>query len=148
MRLSDLGLERFLIASALRGLAAQRLARRLCPHCARPSTPSEAENHERLARLALKDAGLGELETPGQWKEPVGCSECQGSGYRGRIALFEVALIDEGLRNGILSGAPERELTVDAREQGFTTLVEDGMLKARSGVTTIEEVMRVCARPA
>ncbi len=142
-RLEDLGLEPYMIAAAVRGLAAQRLVRRLCPHCAAPDTQGEGE--AMLKRLSR--AGLimdQELEGKANWRKATGCEKCANTGYAGRIAAFEVVAINDEMRDAILDHAPMSTLLEVARRQGFQTLIEDGLLKARQGTTTVEEVLRVC----
>jgi len=142
-RLEDLGLEPYMIAAAVRGLAAQRLVRRLCPHCAAPDT--EGEGEAMLKRLSR--AGLimdQELEGKANWRKATGCEKCANTGYAGRIAAFEVVAINDEMRDAILDHAPMSTLLEVARRQGFQTLIEDGLLKARQGTTTVEEVLRVC----
>ncbi|MDQ7077624.1 MAG: GspE/PulE family protein [Robiginitomaculum sp.] len=142
-RLEDLGLEPYMIAAAVRGLAAQRLVRRLCPKCAAPDT--EGEGEAMLKRLSR--AGLimdQELEGKANWRKATGCEHCANTGYTGRIAVFEVVAINDEMRDAILDHAPMSTLLEVARRQGFQTLIEDGLLKARQGTTTVEEVLRVC----
>jgi len=79
-----------------------------------------------------------------QWRAPKGCKLCSDTGYLGRIAIFEAAKVDEALSDAILKGVSLRQLEKTARNQGFITLLEDGILKARSGATTLSEVFRVC----
>lgn len=146
-RLLDLELEPFLIASSVRAFAAQRLVRRLCSHCA---TPEHSPLGERLIERAVADgADLKELmaETP-NWSVPRGCTECGQSGYSGRLGLFEVALVGADLQEAITSGAPMKEIVAAARKQGFLTLMDDGLSKARRGMTSIDEVVRVIGAQA
>jgi general secretion pathway protein E len=131
-RLADLGVEDFLLADVLRGLVGQRLVRRLCPHCARTSTPAEAAVHDREA------GGAGQ----GAWREPVGCEACGGSGYLGRLGLYEIVRCDPALENRIRDRAPPEALERTARANGFSSLPEDGRDKARAGLTTLAEVRR------
>ena len=146
-RLEDIGLERFLISASVRGLMAQRLVRRLCPAC---QTDDDSGEGEALCRQALEGgADLGQaMREPARWKKAVGCEACDDTGYKGRIAVFEVAKMDEALRETVSSGAPLRTLFDTARRQGFLTLFEDGLLKARRGDTSLAEVYRVCGGEA
>jgi type IV pilus assembly protein PilB len=134
-RLGKMGIEAFLTASAVDCVVAQRLARKLCTHCKRRTViPAEA----------LADAGLrlgGEIEA----YEPVGCSRCSESGYRSRVGLYSVMRLSEGIKEMVVSGASEAEIGGVAREEGMLELREDGLLKVRSGVTSLEEVLRVTA---
>ena len=133
VRLQKMGIESFLTASAVDTVVAQRLARKLCSHCKRRTVVPEA---------ALTEAGFrvgADLEV----YEPVGCGRCGQSGYKGRIGLFSVMRMSDRLKELTVNSAPEAELTRVAREEGMLTLREDGLLKVRSGVTSIEEVARV-----
>jgi type IV pilus assembly protein PilB len=134
-RLAKMGIESFLVASAVDCVVAQRLARRLCTHCKRRAiVPPEA----------LTEAGLrigGELEA----YEPVGCGRCSHSGYRGRVGIFSVMAMSEQIKEMTVSHASEAEIASTAREEGMLTLREDGLGKVRSGMTSLEEVLRVTA---
>ncbi len=142
-RLEDLGLEPYMIAAAVRGLAAQRLVRRLCPKCAVSDVNGEGEAMlERLVRNGLVESQ--EMAGKAEWKKAVGCDACANTGYTGRIAVFEVAAINDEMRDAILEHAHMSKLLDVARRQGFQTLLEDGLLKARQGTTTVGEVLRVC----
>ncbi len=146
-RLEDIGLERFLISACVRGLVAQRLVRRVCPACGVEEDGSEGEALCAEAR----DAGAEicpDPQAPPQWRRAVGCPECDGTGYKGRIAVFEIVRLDDPLREAIGAGASLRELQRIARRQGFLTLFEDGLSKARAGLTTLSEIYRVCGGEA
>ncbi|PHR93579.1 MAG: type II secretion system protein [Robiginitomaculum sp.] len=146
-RLIDIGLEPYMVSSAVRGLAAQRLVRRLCTHCSVPVKNQEGE--DQIWKMAESDGLImPELAGKAQWRAPKGCSLCSHTGYLGRVALFEVAKIDEALSDAILQRKGLQELVNVAREQGFITLLEDGILKARTGATTLSEVIRVCGSDA
>jgi general secretion pathway protein E len=138
-RLLDLGVEEFLLNAALRSIIGQRLARRLCPHCAAP--------HPK-ARQLLADFNLAPLAerigvTEPKILEARGCDACGGTGYRGRVAVAEYLRCDAHIR--ALSKGPDflPRARQHAFEQGWRTLLEDGFAKALRGVTTIEEVLRV-----
>jgi type IV pilus assembly protein PilB len=134
-RLTKMGIEAFLIASAVDCVVAQRLARKLCSHCKRRAViPAEA-----LAEAAVR-AGM-EIEA----YEPVGCARCNGSGYRGRIGLYSVMQLSERIKEMAVAGASESEIEHAAREEGMLTLREDGIGKVRAGLTSLEEVLRVTA---
>ncbi len=150
-RLEDIGLERFLISASVRGLMAQRLVRRLCEHCQTDDDSAEgaAEGEALCQQAVAAGADLGSaMREPARWKKAVGCEACDYTGYKGRIAVFEVAKMDEPLREAVNNGAPLRELFSIARRQGFLTLFEDGLLKARAGQTTLSEIYRVCGAEA
>jgi type IV pilus assembly protein PilB len=134
-RLTKMGIEAFLTASAVDCVVAQRLARKLCTHCKRRAV---------VPPQALLDAGLrvgAELEA----YEPVGCGRCNQSGYRGRIGIYSVMGMSERIKEMTVAQAPEAEIAGVAREEGMLTLREDGLIKVRSGMTSLEEVLRVTA---
>ena len=136
-RLIDLGIPPFLIASSLICIVAQRLVRRPCPACAAPQAPG-AEAVEKLG-------GQSRLPPNGQWVSGRGCTACGGSGFKGRLAVHEVLPIDDEIRELITSRAPEQALRKASRRSGMRTLVEDGVAKAASGQTTLEDVVRIVA---
>jgi type IV pilus assembly protein PilB len=132
-RLQKMGIEPFLISSAVDCVVAQRLARKLCPHCKRRTViPPQA-----LSAADIKAAT--ELEG----YEPVGCGRCSQSGYRGRVGLFSVMRLSEGIKEMAVAGVPEAEIASVARHEGMCTLREDGIAKVRAGLTSLEEVLRV-----
>jgi type IV pilus assembly protein PilB len=128
-RLVDMGIEPYLVASSLECVVGQRLVRRLCPDCRRPT------------RVPGPDAGPdgGEVEV----FEAVGCPRCGDSGYRGRIGLFEVMTVTERIRSLIVRHATAAEMTQAAIAEGMRPLREDGLAKVRAGATTLAEVARV-----
>jgi len=134
-RLTKMGIEAFLIASSVDCVVAQRLARKLCNHCKRrtivkPDTVADA------------DIRIGaELEA----YEPLGCARCNQSGYRGRVGVFSVMRMSDRIKEMAVAQASEADIAMVAREEGMLTLREDGMVKVRSGLTSIEEVLRVTA---
>ena len=146
-RLIDLGVERFLASASLRGLIGQRLVRRVCEACGEPAGETErADAEARLARARAAGARLPEI-APAQWTRAVGCRQCAGTGYSGRIAVFEVARFTAALRDAVMDRAGDAALMDAARADGFLTLYEDGLVKAARGLTTIEEVVRVVGAP-
>jgi type IV pilus assembly protein PilB len=135
-RLIDMGIEPFLIASSLIGATAQRLARKICPDCKQPYVPPAS---------ALEGLGLstrGKLEDVTFYKG-VGCPKCRGSGYLGRTGIHEMMKVDDDLRHLILNKASARDMSQSARSHGMRTLLEDALVKAREGIITLEEVLRV-----
>jgi type IV pilus assembly protein PilB len=135
-RLIDMGIEPFLIASSLIGATAQRLARKICPDCKQPYVPPAS---------ALEGLGLstrGKLEDVTFFKG-AGCAKCGGSGYRGRTGIHEMMKVDDELRRLILHKASARDISQAARSHGMRTLLEDALVKAREGIITLEEVLRV-----
>jgi general secretion pathway protein E len=142
-RLVDIGLEPYMVTSAVRGLVAQRLVRRLCAQCSVPVKKPEGED---MIWQMVKNGSLVNPQLKGKtnWRESKGCSHCSHTGYQGRIAIFETVKMDNNLSEAVLEGASLQKLLDVARQQGFITLLEDGILKARSGVTTLSEIFRVC----
>jgi type IV pilus assembly protein PilB len=129
-RLIDMGIEPFLVSSAVDCIVAQRLVRMLCSHCKRPQTVSEAV----LAEHGLSGA---------QPYEPVGCSRCAGTGYRGRLGLYEVMTVSEPIRALILERASVDEMVTVATSEGMHRLRDDGLTKVREGLTSIAEIERM-----
>jgi type IV pilus assembly protein PilB len=137
-RLTDMGVEPFLVASAVDCVIAQRLARRLCGRCKRP-----AEVEPEL--LEAVGFPLGTVLDGGQspaFHRAVGCDRCGGTGYRGRVGIFELMVVGEGVRSLVLQRASAGEIGDAAEKGGMRRLRDDGLLKAAQGVTTIEEVLR------
>jgi type IV pilus assembly protein PilB len=134
-RLTKMGIEAFLTASAVDCVVAQRLARKLCSHCKRRVAVSQQALAEADIRVG------GELEA----YEPVGCARCNQSGYRGRVGIFSVMTMSERVKEMTVDAAPEAEIAATAHEEGMLTLREDGVAKIRAGLTSLEEVVRVTA---
>jgi type IV pilus assembly protein PilB len=133
-RLIDMGVKPFLVASSTRGLMAQRLVRRICKYCSAPYEPPETE----LRPLNLTSEQLASA----QFKKGKGCTNCGGSGHRGRFGLFEVFVIDDEARKLIYEKVSSSVLRNRARQAGMRTLREDGVRKVLGGLTTAEEVVR------
>ncbi len=129
-RLIDMGIEPFLISSAVDCIVAQRLVRALCQHC---------KHAQELPDSVLQGLGL----QGAQPFEPVGCSRCSGSGYRGRLGVYEVMTVSERIRTLILERASVDEMVAVAQEEGMKRLRDDGMQKVREGITSIAEVQRM-----
>ena len=146
-RLIDMGVEPFLVVSAVRAVQAQRLVRRLCAHCALPVELPEAV-HALWSQLARDHARV--VPARPRWLRPVGCSQCQGTGFKGRIGIYEMVDVTPKLQAAVMRRAPESELASLARSHGYRNLREDGLLKAAAGLTSIDEVWRVTgsAEPA
>ncbi len=138
MRLIEMGVEPFLVTSALDCVVAQRLARRLCERCREPYEPTPAE----LVEADWRTAELGERP---QLYRPAGCPACSRTGYRGRLAIQEVMVMSEEIERMIIERFSSDDVRKAAMSQGMTTLREDGLRKAAQGVTTLEEVFRVVA---
>jgi type IV pilus assembly protein PilB len=129
-RLIDMGIEPFLVSSAVDCIVAQRLVRMLCTHCKRP---------QKLSETVLAEHGLAGAEP----YEPVGCSRCSGSGYRGRLGLYEVMSVSEPIRALILERASVDEMVGVALSEGMRRLRDDGLQKVREGLTSIAEIERM-----
>lgn len=137
-RLVDMGIEPFLIASSVRAFLAQRLVRRLCPHCRRPS--EEHQDHDQY----LKSVGFP-VDQKHRILAATGCRECRGTGYRGRMAIIEICAITSGMQELIADRAAISALRVKARADGMLPMRDYGWLKVISGDTTMEEVIAVTA---
>ena len=129
-RLMDMGIEPFLVSSAIDCVVAQRLVRMLCTHCKRP---------QRLSEAVLAEHGL----TGSEPLEAVGCSRCGGSGYRGRVGLYEVMSVDERVRTLVLEHGSVDEIAAAAEQAGMARLRNDGLAKVRAGLTSIAEIERM-----
>ena len=128
-RLLNMGVEPFLVASSVVGIVAQRLVRRICEYCREPATPDP-----RLARRMTIPEG--------EFFKGAGCSNCDDTGYRGRVAISEVLLMNEEIRKAIMDQATATEIRTLAGKEGMTTMFEDGLQRAAEGLTTLEEVAR------
>ena len=134
-RLINMGVEPFLVAASTNMILAQRLARKICNSCKEEIT---------VPRQALVDVGFAPDESKGlSCYQGKGCMECNDTGYRGRVALYEVMAITEDIKDAILQGASVNEMKELGRKHGMKTLREAGLQKIREGMTTIPEIMRV-----
>jgi general secretion pathway protein E/type IV pilus assembly protein PilB len=131
-RLIDIGLQPFLVASSVRAIMAQRLVRRLCSNCKKPGELSERE----LCALNLEPSQLGEAQV----MSSAGCDQCRHTGYRGRMGIFEIFVIDDDVRH-LINDRQSLLLRHRARELGMRTLREDGVRKVLGGLTSAEEVI-------
>ncbi len=132
-RLVDLGVEPFLLSSALLGVVSQRMVRRICEHCVTEKVPEgdEAGAAEQLGFDPANAIPMG-----------VGCYFCGFTGYRGRTALYEVLAASEEFRQLVMQRASNRELLAEAEATGFLSIKEDGIEKVKAGITTPFEIMR------
>lgn len=133
IRMLDLGVPPYLIKATVLGVMAQRLVRRLCPHCKRPATVS-ATDWQRLT------GGLLPLPAPGSVQEPVGCLECRETGYLGRVGLYEILTVDEALRGAIDGSSDSLALQRQALKSGMVPLRLAGARKAMEGLTSLADV--------
>ncbi|WP_298041297.1 GspE/PulE family protein [uncultured Microbacterium sp.] len=135
-RLIEMGVEPFLVGTALDSVVAQRLARRLCERCKEESVATEVE-------LRIVNAPAAQYQNPPTIYRPVGCPQCSNTGYRGRIALHEVMAVDEEIERMAVANAPTAVIAEYAESKGMTRLRQDGWAKALLGHTSIEEILRV-----
>ena len=151
-RLVDMGVPRFLVAFTCNMIIAQRLVRKVCKSCAQPYTLTKQQVKE-LGELYNLEEIMAGLRTHGLIKDVsieksdffrgAGCKQCGGEGYRGRMGIYEVLEITKGIQDLINKDATGQEIYAQAVKEGMITIVEDGFAKALSGVTTLEEIMRV-----
>jgi general secretion pathway protein E len=132
-RLVDMGIEPYLVASSLEAIIAQRLVRVVCPECKEPLTDSEAMPLQRR---------FGD-QLPAVLYKGTGCQRCQGTGYRGRIGIFEVMMVTDEIRSLILENTSAPELRKVASRQGMLSLRDDGFRQLHNGRTTVQEILRV-----
>jgi type IV pilus assembly protein PilB len=134
-RLNKMGIEAYLTASSVDCVVAQRLARRLCPHCKRRAI---------IPAALLAESGI-RIGTDVEAYEPVGCGRCGGNGYRGRVGVYSVMTMTEQLKEMTVARASEAEIASVAHQEGMLTLREGGVMKVRVGLTSFEEILRVTA---
>lgn len=134
-RLMDMGIEPFLISSALEGVVAQRLVRRLCNHC--------KDSYHPAPDLLADVQTASWYPQSATYYRPVGCDHCMGTGYRGRTAIFEMLTVSDGIRDLITNRSPDHDIRSLARREGMLSLRDSGLLKAAEGKTSLEEVFRV-----
>jgi type II secretory ATPase GspE/PulE/Tfp pilus assembly ATPase PilB-like protein len=132
-RLQDMGAESYLVASVLNCVLAQRLVRTICTGCQAPYQPDAGD----LLAIGVTD-GTGVELSRGK-----GCDDCHGTGYRGRTGIYELFVINEEARGLILNKRPSGVIRRHAIEHGMVSLRDDGWAKARAGITTVEEILRV-----
>jgi len=138
-RLVDMGIEPFLIATAVLGVQAQRLVRTICPECKEPYQADYSYlNLDYLKRFGI-DLDFDQVTL----YRGKGCKRCKGSGYKGRMSITEVFEVDEDIRELILQGKSADDIREAAIEKGMRPLAVDGWIKVLKGLTTVEEVMRV-----
>lgn len=132
-RLTDMGIESYLLSSALNGVVAQRLARTLCPSCSAKYYPSVE---------VLREAGIESMEGK-PLQKGAGCQQCHDSGFKGRVGLYELMEVTGELRKMVHRAAPSHDLRESLRERGVPTIRQEGVQRALEGRTTLEEVLRV-----
>ncbi|WP_395338820.1 GspE/PulE family protein [Ningiella sp. W23] len=138
-RLINMGIEPFMAATPVIATQAQRLLRKLCTQCSEPATspPADALEISQIAKTVLPNK-------TSNWRVAKGCEACQGKGYSGRVGIYELIEIKDKMRALILEQQAVSEMYALAKTQGYRNLYEDGMLKAYMGLTSVEEVFRVC----
>ncbi len=141
-RLLDMGVEDYLLATAVEGIMAQRLVRCLCPDCRKPiQLPGDSRDAEILRHAQGSSVGMAEITI----YRPGGCDKCNGTGYRGRSAIAELLVPTEQIRHLVLRHAPAQEIHAAAVTQGMVTMAEDGLRKVLAGITSLEEVRQAVA---
>ena len=138
-RLLNMNIEAFLISSTVVSIMAQRLLRKICPHCVKDYKPTPAD---------LQRIGFSPNDIPGaQFRKGQGCARCQYTGYRGRVGVFELLVLDEQVRDAIIEQKTSQDIRrISIESTGLVTLLEDGLVKAAAGLTTIDEVLRSLPR--
>ncbi|GAA5180629.1 GspE/PulE family protein [Niveibacterium umoris] len=141
-RLVDMGIEPFLVAASVRAVMAQRLVRRLCGSCSvAASVPRDIELE--LATQAELERQHGHAAVPGtSWRHGIGCPACGGTGYRGRVGIYEMLSVTEEIQHAVAEGQSALSLRTIAQRYGFRSLRADGLFKASQGVTTLDESLR------
>ncbi len=139
-RFMDMGIEPFLVASAINGVVGQRLLRRLCTTCMAPTQP-------RPAHVSVV-ADFTDGQQPETWFMPVGCHRCEHTGYRGRIGVYELLVMSERVRELVVNRATHAEITQTAIDEGMRTMAVQGFQLVVDGVTTVEEVFRSVYAPS
>ncbi len=138
-RLIDMDIEPFLIASSVEMIIAQRLVRRLCQHCAKPTEQSESMLRSQLITLGIDPS---EMKNAHLIREPNGCDRCGGRGYRGRVGIFEVLVVTEEIHSLIVKKASARVIREEALAQGMRSLQECGWEQVKRGLTCLPDIMR------
>jgi type IV pilus assembly protein PilB len=139
IRLLNMSIEAFMISSTVVSVMSQRLLRKICPFCAAPYKPTSQEL-QRIGYSAHDISGM-------QLKKGRGCANCQHTGYKGRVGIFELLILDELVRDAILEHKPSKELRqICIESAGLVTLLEDGINKVAEGVTTVDELLRSLPR--
>jgi type IV pilus assembly protein PilB len=136
VRMLNMGVAPFNIASSVNIITAQRLARKLCPQCKRP---------EDIPPEALLRAGFHDEDLDGSWQTfgPIGCDHCKGTGYKGRVGIYEVMPITDDMRQLIMRNGNSIDIAEQAQREGVRNLRQSGLLKVKSGVTSLEEIEAV-----
>ncbi len=140
-RLINMNIEPFLISSALKMVISQRLVKKLCPHCGTSHKISDTAIQSKVAAYLshIIEDDIADID----FTKANGCEKCDMSGFNGRMGTHEVLIMHEALDPLILNKAPVHEIEQKARELGMITIMEDGLIKAATGKTTVEEIMKL-----
>jgi general secretion pathway protein E len=135
-RLLDMGLDDYLLTSTVNGILAQRLVRKLCPHCRKEQPPLPE---------VIKEKGLDRFAKSGEIMlyQAIGCPACGGIGYRGRLAIIEFLVMNDSIRKMVMAHQESGKIQEQAVKDGMLTMYDDGLVKALKGLTTLDEVLRV-----
>jgi len=145
-RLADMGIEEFLIASSVNLIIAQRLVRRICGHCKVEERLSSEQNDalsRELVKIGLDEEQINQLIGDGKFYKGKGCDKCGKSGLKGRVGIYEILEVTPEIIDLIASNATADEIQTKAIEQGMDLMIVDGLKKAKEGITTINEILRV-----
>lgn len=140
-RLINMGIEPFLISSAVKMVISQRLVKRLCEHCTKSHHITDVSTRERIEKEL--DSVIDEKVTDLEFYGPVGCPKCDQTGYNGRIGVHEVLNMHEDLNPLILNKASVQDLDRKARELGMVNIIQDALIKSVTGKTSIEEALQL-----
>ena len=135
MRLLDMGIESYLVASSVEAILAQRLVRMICPNC--------REKHKPETEIATAIKSMAELEALPDVYRGRGCSKCRFTGYHGRTVVTELLVLSDAIRSMTIAKSHANEINAQAQQEGMTTLLASGLEKVHAGITTYEEVLRV-----
>ncbi len=144
-RLVDLGVQKFLLPSSLNLMMAQRLVRKLCPHCKKERLANQEEIQfieESLSGMSKEEIEKLKITKPYKVYDNVGCSECNNTGYKGRVGVFEVLTVNQVIEDIILGDMSEAKIKQEMKKQGMLSLREDGVIKALEGITSLTEIMK------
>ncbi len=143
-RLVDMGIEPYLVAAALRAVMAQRLVRRLCTVCTQPHAEAQALQQRWQSLLARLPASANAPTRP-DWRMAGGCEACGGTGYRGRLGVYELVTVTAAMQHQISQGGSAEQLLALANANGRRSMVDDGLIKSARGLSTLDEVLRAAS---
>lgn len=143
-RLVDMGIEPYLVAAALRAVIAQRLVRRLCPECNIPHADAQALQ-ARWTELRARLPALAGMAAAPDWRMASGCESCGGTGYRGRVGIYELVAVNAAMQHEIAQGGSTERLLALAQADGRRSMADDGLIKSARGLSTLDEVLRAAS---